>query len=194
MGNVVLFYEIARRNAKRACAAFNRRIDRAILKLKLGLLEGRFIGVNQRLLRLRGRLHLIELLLRSHTGIEKLLIAFGLHLVQLRLGLITCEARLGLIHGRLERPSIESKEKFALLHEIALGEMDFLQSGVHLRFDGDGGVGLARTDGCEVDGDGLLGSFRHGYRHRLDGRGGLRSFNTAPHGRGNSERGQKAKH
>ena len=77
------------------------------------------------------------------------------------------QGALGLVQCGLVGPGVDHHDGFALLHLLALGELDWLQLAADPRLHRHAHVGRHRTQRGQKDGHRLLFRGRHLHRNRL---------------------------
>ncbi len=199
IADVVGLDDVALVDEQVARPPLDRRPDRRVAQLDLGVVHGRRVGLHERLLvrhhgtigvhrgqrRLVRGEDLVVLLARDQAALHELLVALffharvvGLRLVAREVGLGLRDRRLVLGHGRLrllerrlEGPRVYREEKIARLHLLPFGEMDLEDLPAQKRVHGHGGGRLDVADALDLHGHvaGLDGG-------RGDGHGRPRGF------------------
>ena len=158
-----------------AGAAGDRRLDRRVLELDGGVLDGRPIGADRRLERRRGRAGRVDLLARGDAALGELLGALRLGGGIRELRLVPRERGFSLLQRRFERTSIEREQDLPLRDVVAFLEVDRGELAGDLRADGHAGRSLDGANRAELERHRLADDLRERHRNRRCAAGARRA-------------------
>ena len=134
-----------------ARAAIDGRVNGSVAELQAGGFDRGLIGSHGSYQGVGGGAILVALLARNDAGFKEFVVALGIGLGILSGGFVLFEVRLRLLQRRLERPRIDHEEHVTLVHVLAFGELDLLQSPADFTADGDGAVRLHVADSAQFN-------------------------------------------